>query len=135
MRADAGAARHAHAARHGGVLADVHVVADLDQVVELDAVLDHRVVQRAAVNTGVGADVHVVTDAHDAQLLDLFPAAISAIPAVITKAVESTAPLNPAANANGTVSPSDMPMTISFINSELFTCSSLWSIKCLVASG
>jgi hypothetical protein len=47
-----------------------HVVADLDQVVELDAVLDHRVVQRAAVDAGVGADLHVVADAHRAQLLD-----------------------------------------------------------------
>ena len=51
----------------------VHVVADLDLVVELHAVLDHRVVQRAAVDGGVGADLDVVADDHAADLRNLAP--------------------------------------------------------------
>ncbi len=39
------------------------------------------------------------------------PAATSAIPAITMMLLESTAPLNPAANANGTVNPSLMPIT------------------------
>src|ERR1043165_7553774 len=41
------------------------------------------------------------------------PAAISARPAVTTIDACATAPLSPAASANGTVSPSDIPMTTS----------------------
>src|SRR5437868_832443 len=41
------------------------------------------------------------------------PAAISAKPAVTTMPACATAPESPAASANGTVSPSDMPMTTS----------------------
>ena len=41
------------------------------------------------------------------------PAATSARPAVTTMCVEATAPERPAARANGTVSPSDMPITMS----------------------
>src|SRR5579884_245079 len=41
------------------------------------------------------------------------PAAISASPAVTMTRVEATAPDSPAARAKGTVSPSDIPMTIS----------------------
>jgi hypothetical protein len=41
------------------------------------------------------------------------PAAISANPAVTMIPVVSTAPDKPAARANGTVGPSDMPMTMS----------------------
>src|SRR4051812_46639351 len=41
------------------------------------------------------------------------PAAISARPAVTTIPLDATAPLRPAASANGTVRPSDMPMTTS----------------------
>src|SRR3989454_59777 len=41
------------------------------------------------------------------------PAAISARPAVTTMAVESMTPETPAASANGTVSPSDIPITMS----------------------
>src|SRR5256885_17074807 len=41
------------------------------------------------------------------------PAAISARPAVTTMPLDATAPLRPAASANGTVRPSDMPMTTS----------------------
>ena len=59
-----------------GVRADAHVVADLDLVVELDALLDHRVVERAAVDRGVGADLDVVADAHAADLRNLDPAAL-----------------------------------------------------------
>ena len=78
MRADDRAAGDADATRHGRMPADAHVVADLDQVVELDAVLDHRVVERAAVDAGVGADLHVVADAHGTELLDLDPGALDA---------------------------------------------------------
>src|SRR5216684_4101749 len=41
------------------------------------------------------------------------PAAISARPAVTTMPLDATAPVRPAASANGTVSPSDIPMTTS----------------------
>src|ERR1700722_19819044 len=41
------------------------------------------------------------------------PAAISAMPAVMTIVVVSTAPVRPAARANGTVRPSDIPITMS----------------------
>src|SRR5580700_11497230 len=41
------------------------------------------------------------------------PAAISASPAVTTIAVDAAAPVSPAASANGTVSPSDIPITMS----------------------
>ena len=51
------------------------VVADLDLVVELHVVLDHRVVDRAAVDRGVGADLAVVADEHAADLRDLAPSA------------------------------------------------------------
>src|SRR5215510_15339618 len=50
------------------------------------------------------------------------PAAISASPAVMTTRVESTAPESPAASATGTVSPSDIPMTMSRILSEAVKC-------------
>src|SRR5688500_10762234 len=73
---DARAAGDADAAGHRAVRADAHVVADLDLVVELDALLDHRVVERAAVDRGVGADLDVVADAHAADLRDLDPAAL-----------------------------------------------------------
>src|SRR5262249_54731507 len=81
--ADAGAARHPGAARHRRVRSDAAVVADLDLVVELDAVLDHRIVERAAVDGGVGADLDVVADAHHADLGNLDPA-----PGLVLRAAE-----------------------------------------------
>src|SRR5918996_545040 len=74
VAADVGAAGDADAARDRAVRADAHVVANLDLVVELDALLDHRVVERAAVDRGVGADLDVVADAHAPDLRDLHPA-------------------------------------------------------------
>src|ERR1700682_1268918 len=50
------------------------------------------------------------------------PAAISAEPAVMMTRVDSTAPDRPAARAKGTVSPSDMPITMSRIVSEAVKC-------------
>src|SRR5712692_550564 len=50
------------------------------------------------------------------------PAAISAEPAVMMTRVDSTAPDRPAASAKGTVSPSDMPITMSRIVSEAVKC-------------
>src|SRR2546422_4314585 len=50
------------------------------------------------------------------------PAAISAEPAVMITRVDSTAPDRPAARAKGTVSPSDMPITMSRIVSEAVKC-------------
>src|SRR5262245_51059131 len=70
VRADLRAAGNAGAAGDRGVRADVAVVTDLDLVVELDALLDHRVVERAAVDGGVGANLDVVADAHAADLRD-----------------------------------------------------------------
>ena len=74
--ADVGAAGDAGAAGDGGVRADPHVVADLDLVVELDAVLDHRVIDRAAVDGGIGADLDVIADAHRADLRHLDAASV-----------------------------------------------------------
>src|SRR6266446_328330 len=50
------------------------------------------------------------------------PAAISAEPAVMMTRVDSTAPDRPAARAKGTVSPSDIPITMSRIVSEAVKC-------------
>src|SRR5512142_1543601 len=50
------------------------------------------------------------------------PAAISASPPVMTMAVEWAIPESPAARAKGTVSPSDIPITISLIVSEPVKC-------------
>src|SRR5690606_38386778 len=68
------AAGHARHSGHRRVRADAHVVSDLHEVVELDAVLDHRVLDRAAVDRGVRADVDVVADHDRAELRDLDPA-------------------------------------------------------------
>ena len=46
------------------------------------------------------------------------PAATSAKPAVTIMPLDATAPDNPASNANETVSPSDMPITMSRTDSE-----------------
>src|SRR5215470_11792182 len=62
--ADRGAAGDADIGGDRRMCADVHVVRDLDEVVELDALLDHRVIDRAAVDSGVGADLDVRADAH-----------------------------------------------------------------------
>src|SRR5579885_3181382 len=59
------------------------------------------------------------------------PAAISARPAVTMMLVVLTAPESPAARANGTVRPSDMPMTISRTVSPAVKCCStcgVWGI-------
>src|SRR5262245_26372920 len=56
------------------------------------------------------------------------PAAISASPAVMTTRVESTAPERPAASAKGTVSPSDIPMTMSRIRADAVKCFSTWGV-------
>src|SRR6185295_15460427 len=69
--ADPCAAGNAHAARDRRVRADPAVVSDLDQVVELDVVLDHRVVDRAAIDRRVGADLDVRTDDDAPDLRDL----------------------------------------------------------------
>src|SRR5438132_11673137 len=50
------------------------------------------------------------------------PAAISAEPAVMMTRVDSTATDRPAARAKGTVSPSDIPITMSRIVSEAVKC-------------
>jgi len=54
------------------------------------------------------------------------PAASSAIPAVTTMWDAAIAPLMPAASANGTVSPSDMPM----ITSRTVSPASKWCSLC-----
>jgi hypothetical protein len=56
------------------------------------------------------------------------PAAISARPAVTMMLVESTAPDNPAANANGTVNPSDIPITMSLTISDPVKCRSMCGV-------
>src|ERR1700692_2299288 len=57
------------------------------------------------------------------------PAAISARPAVPTMPLEATAPLKPAASANGTVSPSDIPMTTSRTVSLAVKWRSVWIVR------
>src|SRR5438067_3285158 len=54
------------------------------------------------------------------------PAATSARPAVRIRLVWFTAPDSPAARANGTVRPSDIPMTTSRTDSEAVKCFSTW---------
>src|SRR5262249_36056297 len=61
------------------------------------------------------------------------PAATSANPAITTMLEEAIAPERPAANANGTVSPSDIPITISRINSPDVKCFSTCGV-CGMAS-
>src|SRR6202163_3191002 len=50
------------------------------------------------------------------------PAAISANPATTTMAVEETVPERPAARANGTVRPSDIPITTSRTVADAAKC-------------
>src|ERR1043165_2976396 len=57
------------------------------------------------------------------------PAAISARPAVTTIDACATAPLSPAASANGTVSPSDIPMTTSRTISLAVKWRSVWRVS------
>src|SRR5437868_14527669 len=57
------------------------------------------------------------------------PAAISARPAVTTIPACATAPESPAASANGTVSPSDMPMTTSRTISLAVKCLSVCRVS------
>src|SRR5437879_5245901 len=54
------------------------------------------------------------------------PAAISASPAVTIRLVVLIAPDKPAASAKGTVSPSDIPITMSLTISEPVKCRSMW---------
>ena len=56
------------------------------------------------------------------------PAATSARPAVTMMAFEATAPERPAARANGTVKPSDMPITMSRTEAEAVKCFSMWAV-------
>src|SRR5581483_1522697 len=56
------------------------------------------------------------------------PAATSARPAITTIRAESTAPERPAASANGTVRPSDMPMTMSRTASLAVKWRSWWGV-------
>src|SRR5664279_1085044 len=57
------------------------------------------------------------------------PAEIPAIPAVTTTRVATAAPESPAARANGTVSPSAMPMTTSrTVSLEVKWCS-MWGVS------
>src|SRR2546428_11394683 len=56
------------------------------------------------------------------------PAAISARPAVTMTAVVATAPESPAARANGTVRPSDIPMTMSRTVLPAVKCFSTWGV-------
>jgi hypothetical protein len=62
-----------------------------------------------------------------AEAIAIAPAATSANPAVTVMLLDATAPDNPAANANGTVRPSDMPITMSRTDSE--------AVKCFSTSG
>src|SRR3954453_4738101 len=57
------------------------------------------------------------------------PAAISARPAVTTMPPCAPAPESPAASANGTVSPSDMPMTTSRTISLAVKWRSVWRVS------
>src|SRR4051795_6296080 len=57
------------------------------------------------------------------------PAAISARPAVTTIDACATAPLSPAASANGTVRPSDIPMTTSRTISLAVKWRSVWRVS------
>src|ERR1700745_860821 len=62
------------------------------------------------------------------------PAAISASPPITISRVELTAPESPAASANGTVSPSAMPMTTSRTNSPAVKGFSMWGVVGILRS-
>jgi hypothetical protein len=55
------------------MLAHPDVVSYLNQIVEFDPVFNHRVVQRAPVNTGVGTNLHIIANAHSPKLFNFFP--------------------------------------------------------------
>src|SRR3989338_8788065 len=71
---DGSAAGNADTSGDRGMRADAHVVRNLNLVVQLHSVLDHRVVQRAAVDGGVRADLDIIADHHAADLRNLDPA-------------------------------------------------------------
>ena len=70
MAPDGCAASNADAAAEDRVRADPAVVADLHLIIDLDAILDHRVVDRAAVDRGVGSNADIRTDGQAAELRD-----------------------------------------------------------------
>src|SRR6185437_14711754 len=72
---DARAARDADTSRKSAVGTDPHVVRDHDQIVELHSLLDHRILDRAAIDGGVGADLDVGTHDHGAGLRHFDPTA------------------------------------------------------------
>src|SRR5216684_3278560 len=63
------------------------------------------------------------------------PAAISARPAVTTMAVESMTPETPAARANGTVRPSDIPITMSLTIALAVKCCSTCGVSGMALPG
>src|ERR1700685_3668396 len=62
------------------------------------------------------------------------PAAISAIPPVMMSVVVSAAPVKPAARANGTVRPSDIPITMSRTIADDVKCFSTCGVVGIVNS-
>src|ERR1700733_15101478 len=73
-RPDARAAGDAGAAGDRGVRANLNVVSELDLIIQFDPLGDHRIIDRAAINSGVGADLNVIADAHGTDLRHLEPA-------------------------------------------------------------
>jgi len=76
MPTDACTAGDTDTAGDGSMFTDHDVVRNLHQVVDFDPGLDHRIVERAAIDAGVGADFNIVADAHAPQLWHFLPALI-----------------------------------------------------------
>lgn len=73
-RTDSRGPRHAGLRGDGGSCTDTAVVRHHHQVIELGTRLDHRVVDRPAINASISADLDIVADDHAPELRHFFPA-------------------------------------------------------------
>ena len=64
VAADPGATGDSDTPCDRAVRADKHVVSDLDLIVQFDAFLNHRVLDRAAIDSRIGADFDIIGNSH-----------------------------------------------------------------------
>ena len=70
---DRGAAGDPRASGNGRLRTDAHVVANLHEIIYFHTVLNHRLLERAAIDRCVRTYLDVITDMHAAQLRNLHP--------------------------------------------------------------